>query len=426
MSGLVTVTPGIVFDESGNGEWVTLPKLNALGNPSARIGENQVTERELATSITDEIGALRTDLSTETSSRITEDAALLAWQQTVEASYGANLVNVGVTLSAHADSLGNLDTYWGVALNANGAVIGRIRLDGSVDADSGTVLSNFDVVADNFRVVAPDGTVGNATFSVDTNTNKVMVTNLQITGDLVNLGQFILDEDGFIWGDLAGDYAQLFTTGLFPALTFGNGGVENARIGSGGTIGILSLQDGTFGGPFIQAAGNGTIWLKNDGFGTPLVMQLDNDNYIQIDADAKIQFSGGGILADTNLYRGGVGLLQTDDDLAAGGRLRARVRVNTYTGTSQTAALVDRSAIVEMDNAAANTLSLPLESATAFAVGDSFDVVNQGAGTTTVQGVAGVTVNGTDGGGVTVAAGQAVSVYKRGADEWRVIGGTDV
>lgn len=107
MSGLIDMTPGYVFDLTGKGEWLTLPKLNALGNPAARVGENQITARELSLDITQEIGDFRTELNTEIEERIFADQAFVTWRQTLEAAYGSNLSSIQTQLNANASSSGN-------------------------------------------------------------------------------------------------------------------------------------------------------------------------------------------------------------------------------------------------------------------------------------------------------------------------------
>jgi hypothetical protein len=95
------------------------------------------------------------------------------------------------------------------------------------------------------------------------------------------------------------------------------------------------------------------------------------------------------------------------------------VAVNTQTGTAYTLALTDAGDIVEMNNAAANTLTIPANASVAFAIGDVISITQFGAGVTTVTGDTGVTVNGVSAGGATINSQyQGVSLYKRGTDEW--------
>ena len=94
---------------------------------------------------------------------------------------------------------------------------------------------------------------------------------------------------------------------------------------------------------------------------------------------------------------------------------------NAQTGTSYTLALTDR--VVTMDNASANTLTIPTNASVAFPTGSPLLVYMIGAGTTTIQGATGVTVNGTSGGSVDIQNQyQAAGLYKIGTDTWIVSG----
>lgn len=69
-----------------------------------------------------------------------------------------------------------------------------------------------------------------------------------------------------------------------------------------------------------------------------------------------------------------------------------RAPENAQTGTAYTLVLTDAFKLVTMANAAANTLTVPPNSAVAFPVGTRIDVGQDGAGKTTIAAGAGVTV----------------------------------
>lgn len=97
--------------------------------------------------------------------------------------------------------------------------------------------------------------------------------------------------------------------------------------------------------------------------------------------------------------------------------------VNAQTGTTYTLALTDRGQTVTMDNASANTLTIPTNASVAFAVGSVVTVIQKGAGVTTIAGATGVTVNGVSAGsGDMSAQWQGVAVMKIATDEWIVSG----
>ena len=97
--------------------------------------------------------------------------------------------------------------------------------------------------------------------------------------------------------------------------------------------------------------------------------------------------------------------------------------VNAQTGTSYTFVIGDAFKTVTSSNASAQTITIPPNSSVAFAVGDRIDVVMLGAGTTTITGGSGVTVNGVStGSGAISAQYAAVSCLKLATDTWLLMG----
>lgn len=88
---------------------------------------------------------------------------------------------------------------------------------------------------------------------------------------------------------------------------------------------------------------------------------------------------------------------------------------------SYTLALVDQGNILEMNVATANTLTVPLNSAVAFPVGTKIDVLQYGAGITTIAPAAGVTIRG-EGALQTLAQYALVTLTKIATDEWLLSG----
>ena len=95
--------------------------------------------------------------------------------------------------------------------------------------------------------------------------------------------------------------------------------------------------------------------------------------------------------------------------------------ITADTTTAYTLVLSDQ--VVTMDNASANTVTIPTSNSVGFPVGKVVTVVMKGAGTTTIEGDTGVTLNGTSAGSVDISSQyQAVSLLKIGTDEWIAMG----
>jgi hypothetical protein len=100
--------------------------------------------------------------------------------------------------------------------------------------------------------------------------------------------------------------------------------------------------------------------------------------------------------------------------------LEAPVSTNAQTGTSYTLVLADAGRAIEMNNAAANTLTVPTDASVNFPIGTVIDIFQTGAGQTTVGG-AGVTINARPG---LKLSGQwaTATLIKRAANTWLLTG----
>ncbi len=94
---------------------------------------------------------------------------------------------------------------------------------------------------------------------------------------------------------------------------------------------------------------------------------------------------------------------------------------NAQSGTSYTLLITDRAKLVEMGNAAANTLTVPPNSSVAFPIGTQIQILQTGAGQTTIVEGAGVTVNATPGKKLREQWSSA-TIIKRATDTWVAVG----
>ena len=98
------------------------------------------------------------------------------------------------------------------------------------------------------------------------------------------------------------------------------------------------------------------------------------------------------------------------------------ITLNNQTGTTYTLVLSDKDKLIEMENAAANTLTVPLNSSVAFDVGTQILIVQKDAGTTTIAAAAGVTLLSKDGNLDIGGQYGAATCIKIATDTWYVIG----
>lgn len=94
--------------------------------------------------------------------------------------------------------------------------------------------------------------------------------------------------------------------------------------------------------------------------------------------------------------------------------------INAQTA-SYTLVLSDASKLVEVSNASANTVTIPLNSSVAFPTGTQINILQTGAGQTTIAATSGVTLNSTPGAKLR-AQWSAATLIKRATDTWVVVG----
>jgi butyrate kinase len=111
-------------------------------------------------------------------------------------------------------------------------------------------------------------------------------------------------------------------------------------------------------------------------------------------------------------YRESINELQED--------LPTLLNLREETGTSTSLALLDAGGVLEMNNAAANTVTIEPDSTTDIPIRSTVDIVQLGAGSTSLVAGSGVTILGE-----LNLAGQykAISIYKKAVNTWVAIGG---
>ena len=102
--------------------------------------------------------------------------------------------------------------------------------------------------------------------------------------------------------------------------------------------------------------------------------------------------------------------------------LNETIPLNAQTGTTYTLVAGDAGDLVTLTNAAAITLTIPLNSSVAFAIGTQITITQGGAGTVTVAGAVGVTVNSADGDLKLRTQWSAATLIKIATNSWILIG----
>ena len=321
------------------------------------------------------------------------------------------------------------------SFSATNPVVNGAAAPGSADA-----LSRGDHVHPNDTTKADlasptfTGVPAAPTASVGTNTTQVATT-------------------AFVNSEIANDAILLNTVTASAQLLVGAGSASVAALSSGSAGQVLTVSgSATYGLAWLDATGGGgaTVVMSPD-------EPVDQENgTLWVDTDSDVPtftasayvlnslFANKGTLAAASGANTPAALsVGTNDHLlvAASGETTGlkwaaltAAQIPTLDATkvptlvqnaqtdSYTLVLGDAGKLIEMGKATAQTLTIPLNSSVAFPTGTKIDVIQTGAGETTIAGDGGVTVD-SEGSKLKInAQWQAVTLIKRATDTWVLIG----
>lgn len=201
-------------------------------------------------------------------------------------------------------------------------------------------------------------------------------------------------------------YADLFA---LISTTYGTGDGSTTfnlpnmvSAGSGSPVGIIKATSSGITEPSTVAHASSHVRLGND--------IIDGDR-LQVDYTptaytANSGATGAGATTDLTAHLDGI-----NSALA--------LTQNAQTGTSYTLVLTDRNKLVELNNASAITLTVPLNSSVAFPIGSQITLLQTGAGQVTISSSA--TINSTPGLKLRTQW-SSCTLIKRASDTWVAIG----
>lgn len=209
-------------------------------------------------------------------------------------------------------------------------------------------------------------------------------------------GRFKIGNGSTAWNSLAYTGA-----GTVTSITAGTG-LSGGAITSSGTIAIDSTV--------VTLAGSQT--LTNKTLTTPVISSISNSGTVTIPTGTVTLATLTGTETLTNKTL-------TDPKI--------NLAFDAQTGTTYTTVLDDNGQIVTMNNASANTLSIPTNASVAYPIGTQINVLQIGAGQTTIQAVTSGTTSILST-GATAAAPKIRARYgmatciKAATDTWYVVG----
>lgn len=147
---------------------------------------------------------------------------------------------------------------------------------------------------------------------------------------------------------------------------------------------------------------------------TNAVEVYDGSAWVSIGASGDIT----GVTAGTGLSGGGTtGAVTVSFDYSVGNQAVENTQTDSYT-----LVLTDAGKMITMNKATANNLTVPPNSSVAFPTNSRIDIIQYGAGQTTIVAGSGVTIRSS--GAKLKLTGQysGASLWKKGTDEWILVG----
>ena len=248
---------------------------------------------------------------------------------------------------------------------------------GTVTLPSGTVTSGMIL----------DGTIVNA----DVNASAAIALSKLASG---TSAQVVLANGSGVptYTTVSGDV----TIGSTGVTAIGSGVIVNADISASAAIELSKLATST--------AGNIIVYNAS---GVPTSVAETGDVTI---SDTGVTAIASGVIVNADISA------TAAIDLGKIADVSTNAQVASYT-----LVLADKNKIVEIANASANTLTVPLNSSVAFPVGSQITFIQTGAGQTTITPAGGVTINGTPGLKLR-AQWSSATLIKRATDTWVALG----
>jgi len=177
---------------------------------------------------------------------------------------------------------------------------------------------------------------------------------------------------------------------------------------NGGNVLISSASDNSLG----KLQVNGSI-------------SVNSGDRLYFDSSAgtlSIKNSQSGAGGNMQFYSGGTATSNIRMQIASDGAVAIYNIFNAQAGTTYSLAIGDAGRIIEMQNSGANSLIIPLDSSVNFPIGTEIQVLQFGAGQTTIVATSGVTTRSKSNQLKIANQSTGVTLVKRAANDWYVIG----
>ena len=272
----------------------------------------------------------------------------------------------------------------------------RTPLDNSVTNNSISGTINQDKITNLVTTLGNLASLSGAAFTGNVSTTG----NLTVDGDFTVSGSNVL---------VSATQIQIEDTLLQLGHTNANNVVDLGL--------VVSYNDGTQKHAGIVKDVTDSKWKLFDGVTTEPGTTV-NFGQGSLDVLALLTLEANSITATSDITANGIVFADGTQRLEG---VPSRTPIIQKTESYTLSALTERDDLIEMSNASATTLTIPLNSAVAFPIGTSIDIIQTGVGQVTIAGDAGVTVNATPGLKLRTQW-SSCTLFKRATNTWVVYG----
>ena len=307
-----------------------------------------------------------------------------------------NLTVNGTTTTVNTATLGVVDPIIHLQTASDGGALGS-----DTNKDVGIVMQYHNGSAAKNAFLGWDDSAGKLTFVPDASLSSEVVSG--------SVGTIVANLEGNATGTAAtvtgAAQSNITSLGTLTTLTVDSIIIDGTNIGHTSDTDAIAISSG------------GVVTFSQ----VPL-FPADTIETADIQADAVTGAKIADNAIDSEHYTdGSIDTAHIADNQITPAKIAGEV--NAQTAASYTLVIGDAFKTLTMTNSGANTVTIPPNSSVAFTVGDRIDIIMAGAGTTSVTGGSGVSVNGiTTGTGAIAAQYSAVSCIKTGTDAWLLVG----
>ena len=389
---------------------------NAVSQLQNEIGNAQSAAEDYANGLVDQ-EILDRDTAIESQAFISGNALANAITDLEEyadnaiSDHNLDILNVhGISNTATLVTLTDLSNHESDTSNVHGITntLAVVLTDDARLSDARTPLANS-VTNNSISGTIDQNKITNLATTLG---NLASLSGAAFTGNVSTTGSLSVDGDFTVSGSnvlVSATQIQIEDTLLQLGHTNANNVVDLGL--------VVSYNDGTQKHAGIVKDVTDGKWKLFDGVTTEPGTTV-NFGQGSLDVLALLTLEANSVTATSDITANGI--VFTDGTQRLEG-VPSRTPIIQKTASYTLSALTERDDLIEMDSVSATTLTIPLNSAVAFPVGTSIDILQTNTGQVTIAGDAGVTVNATPGLKLRTRW-SSCTLFKRATNTWVVYG----